>query len=80
VRIFLIYWLTPLKATKVTCDGGATIDEIEALATGGTVQRYDSTGGQFIYNWQIPKQPGACYDVTVTTQDGSSIVAEFKLR
>jgi len=72
--------VTPLKATKVTCDGGATIDEIEALATGGTVLRYDSTGGQFIYNWQTPKQPGACYDVTVTTQDGSSIVAEFKLR
>jgi hypothetical protein len=72
--------VTPLKATKVTCDGGATIDEIEALATGSTVLRYDSTGGQFIYNWQTPKQPGACYNATVTTQDGSSIIAEFELR
>lgn len=60
--------VTPLEATKVTCDAGAPLDEIEALATGGTALRYDATGGQFIYNWQTPKQPGACYDVTVTTQ------------
>ncbi|HVD21087.1 MAG TPA: PxKF domain-containing protein, partial [Nitrososphaera sp.] len=72
--------VTPLKATKVTCDAGAPLDEIEALATGGTALRYDATGGQFIYNWQTPKQHGACYHVTVTTQDASSIVAEFKLR
>jgi hypothetical protein len=72
--------VTPLKASKVTCDAGAPIDEIEALATGGTVLRYDSTAGQFIYNWQTPKQPTACYLVTVTTQDGTPIAAEFKLR
>jgi hypothetical protein len=72
--------VTPLKATRVTCDAGATIDDIEALATGGTVLRYDATAGQFIYNWQTPKQPNTCYHVTVTTQDGSSIVAEFRLR
>jgi hypothetical protein len=72
--------VTPLKATRVTCDAGATIDDIEVLATGGTVLRYDATAGQFIYNWQTPKQPNTCYHVTVTTQDGSSIVAEFRLR
>jgi heme/copper-type cytochrome/quinol oxidase subunit 2 len=72
--------VTPLKATRVTCDTAAPIDEIEALATGGTVLRYDATAGQFIYTWQTPKQPGACYDVTVAKEDGSSIVAEFKLR
>ena len=73
--------VTPLKASKVTCDSGATLDEIEILSSGSTVLRYDSTAGQFIYNWQTPKQPGTCYEVKVGTIDGSfSSVAEFKLR
>ena len=72
--------VTPLKATKVNCDTGLTEDTIELLATGGTSLRYDTTGGQYIYNWQTPKQPGACYDVTITAQDGSSKTAHFKLK
>ena len=71
---------TPLTAKKVNCDSGTTLDEIETVASGSTALRYDSTAGQFIYNWQTPKQPNACYDVTVGTQDGSSIVGEFRLR
>jgi hypothetical protein len=72
--------VTPLKATKVACDTGAPIDDIELTATGGTALRYDTTGGQYIYNWQTPKQPGACYDVTITAQDSSSKTAHFKLK
>jgi hypothetical protein len=71
---------TPLKATKVGCDNGAPIDDIELTATGGTSLRYDTTGGQYIYNWQTPKQPGVCYDVTITATDGSSKTAHFKLK
>jgi hypothetical protein len=71
---------TPLKATKVGCDNGAPIDDIELTATGGTQLRYDTTGGQYIYNWQTPKQPGVCYDVTITANDGSSKTAHFKLK
>jgi hypothetical protein len=70
----------PLKATKVNCDSGATEDTIELLATGGTSLRYDTTGGQYIYNWQTPKQAGACYNVTITANDGSSKTAHFKLK
>jgi hypothetical protein len=70
----------PLKATKVACDTGAPLDDIELTATGGTQLRYDTTGGQYIYNWQTPKQPGACYDVTISAQDGSSKTAHFKLK
>jgi len=55
-------------------------DSIEVLATGGTSLRYDTVGGQFIFNWQTPKLPGKCYTVTMTTQDGSSIIAFFKLK
>jgi hypothetical protein len=73
--------VTPLKASKVACDGSATLDEIEILSTGGTNLRYDSTAGQFIYNWQTLKKPGECYNVRVGTQDGSfTDIAEFKLK
>jgi hypothetical protein len=65
---------------KVQCTGGALEDAIEVVSTGGTSLRYDSTAGQFIQNWQTPKLPGACYMVTMTTDDGSSLVANFKLK
>jgi len=67
-------------AKQIACIGG-TDDSVEVLATGGTSLRYDPTGiGQFIYNWQTPKKPGQCYQVTMTTLDGSSLSAFFKLK
>ena len=66
--------------TKVACETGASADEIEVTSTGGTTLRYDATGGQFVQNWQTPKAPGSCYRVTMTTQDGSTIQANFKLK
>ena len=66
--------------TRIACDGGATLDEIEVTSTGGTSLRYDTTGGQFIQNWQTPRTAGTCYRVTMTTDDGSSLVALFKLK
>lgn len=70
----------PLKAAKVACDTGATVDAIELVATGGTALRYDATGGQFIYNWKTPTAAGACYKVTITANDGSSQTASFKIK
>ncbi len=64
---------------QVTCNAGAE-DTVEVVATGGTSLRYDETAGQFIYNWQSPRLPGKCYSVTLTTLDGSSITAFFKLK
>jgi hypothetical protein len=67
--------------TGVTCPGvDAATDNIELTTTGGTSLRYDATAGQFIQNWQTPKKPGACYKVTMTTDDGSTLVALFKLK
>ena len=71
------------KAVEIGC--GALVwfaaDEIEITSTGGTSLRYDSTGGQFIQNWQTPKNKvGTCWAVTMTTQDGSSLNAFFKLK
>jgi len=70
----------PLRATRIICASGAEEDTIELLATGGTSLRYDSTGGQYIYNWKTPTGIG-CYKVTVSATDGSSsITAYFKTK
>ncbi|MFY9587859.1 MAG: PxKF domain-containing protein [Actinomycetota bacterium] len=65
---------------QITCGTSAPEDTVEVTATGGTSLRYDTTGGQFIFNWQTPKRPGTCWAVTMTTADGSSISANFKLK
>jgi hypothetical protein len=64
----------------LTCGTGIALDDIENYATGGTSLRYDTTTGQFIFNWQTPRTPGACYRVTLTLLDGTSISANFKLK
>ncbi len=72
---------TPLKATPVNCTTGAAEDAIELTASGSTSLRYDSTSGQFIYNWKTPAKAGTCYHVSVSTADGSSTpIAQFKLK
>jgi hypothetical protein len=65
---------------KVNCTTSGGVDAIEDYATGSTTLRYDTTSGQFIFNWKTPKGPGTCYRVTMTTQDGSSISADFTLK
>lgn len=73
--------VSSVQTQVIGCDtvAGAE-DPVEATTTGGTALRYDTTAGQFIFNWQTPKAPGSCYAVTVTTLDGSKIVANFKLK
>jgi hypothetical protein len=73
-------YVTGLSVRPMTCETGTLEDAIEMTATGGTVLRYDTTGGQFIYNWQTPKMPGKCYFVTDATADGGAISANFKLK
>jgi hypothetical protein len=65
---------------KINCISAGGEDAIEQFATGSTILRYDTTSGQFIFNWKSPKTPGTCYRVTMTTQDGSSISADFTLK
>jgi hypothetical protein len=67
-----------INAISGACSGGMDVPIDELSATGGTSVRYDTTGGQFIFNWQTPKKAGTCYMVTVTTRDGSSLSAYFK--
>jgi len=69
-----------LTLTQVACTSGLPSDAIEITSTGGTSLRYDTTAGQFVYNWKTPKMGGTCWDVTLTLVDGSSITAHFNLR
>jgi hypothetical protein len=48
------------------------------LATGGTILRY--ADGQFIFNWQTPMKANASYQFTMFANDGSTIIAFFKLK
>jgi len=64
---------------QITCGTGA-VDDIEVVATGNTSLRYDTTAGQFVYNWKTPSVAGNCYSVTMTAKDGSTITAFFKLK
>ena len=59
---------------------GYVADDIGFITTGGTALRYDGKTGQFVQNWQTPRKPGACCQVTVTTYDGSQRSALFKLK
>jgi hypothetical protein len=71
-----------LGAKLVACGtfSGDSIDEIELTATGGTALRYDTTAGQYIYNWKTPTGAAKCYIVTMTTDDGSKLSAQFKTK
>jgi hypothetical protein len=65
---------------QVSCPSAPILDEVEIVSTGGTVLRYDGSGGQFIQNWQTPRTAGTCYRVTMTTQDNSALVAYFRTK
>lgn len=70
-----------LSVHQVACPG-TTMDTATVAAdpAGSTTLRYDTSSGQFIYNWKVPTTPGACYQVTMTTADGASRSALFRLR
>lgn len=67
-----------ISAKSYSCDPNAALDPVEITASGGTSLRYDTGGGQFVYNWQTPKTRGVCYQVAVSTTDGATITAQFK--
>lgn len=70
------------KAQKVDCGtlGSLGEDAIETVATGATSLRYDATAGQYIYNWQTPRQAGTCWRLDIEFVDGTTKSASFKLK
>jgi hypothetical protein len=76
-------YVQSFKTYEIACGAVAWLptDEIEMTTSGNTSLRYDSTGGQFIQNWQTPKnKAGFCYAAVMTTTDGNSLSAFFKLK
>lgn len=63
--------------TGVDCTSHTPIAPVTLDSTGATALRWDGT--EFIDNWKTPATAGACYSVTATTTDGSSITALFQL-
>ena len=61
------------------CEGNTADATLELVSTNATGLRYDEVEGQFIQNWKTPKQPGACYIVTLTAGN-AELVAYFKLK
>ena len=69
-----------LTSTKVDCSTGDKLGSPQPLTPqSGTSLRYNTITGQFIFYWRTPYQSNTCYDVQLTTKDGSAIVAHFKL-
>jgi hypothetical protein len=66
-----------LTVARISCASGEARGAIETVAGGRTRLRYEH--GSFVYRWKTPRQRGTCLSVTVTTQDGSSLSARFKL-
>ncbi len=65
---------------RMTCPTTSSADPIESYSSGNTVLHYDAKAGQFVFNWKAPKAPGSCYEVTMSTKDGSKITAYFQLK
>jgi hypothetical protein len=62
------------------CSAGTEDPMGDLPNTGATALRYDTTGHQFIQNWQTPKGANHCYVVRMTAIDGSVITAYFKTK
>lgn len=72
-----------IVGTNVTCTPGAEqdVERIPLTMHGSSRLRYDRGDGHFIFKWQTPSHStGKCYRIDMTTQDGSSLSAFFKLK
>lgn len=68
--------ITSYGATQVPCPSSPVTTTDTTVTTGASSLRYDTTSGQFIFNWQSPKGAGQCYQVSVTA-GGSTATASF---
>ncbi|MFB7885051.1 PxKF domain-containing protein [Microbacterium sp. NPDC056057] len=67
-------------AREIKCDLSDVQSDDLFTTTGGTTLRYDATAHQWIQNWATPKNAGKCYQVTLTTADGTTLKAQFKTK
>ncbi len=78
VNLATAFQAAQMKNCTLTADTDPV--DFTITATGSTTLRYDTTGMQWIYNWQTPKvTTTTCYRTYVTFADGSSLEAFFQL-
>jgi hypothetical protein len=65
------------SVASVACSTSVAEDQVDWVTSDATSLRYD--GQQFHQNWKTPKGTG-CYIARVTTADGKSLSANFKLK
>lgn len=71
----------PLEIKPVACLSPALYDEVETTSSDPTTLQFSAEQGRFIYTWQTPRQhANVCYTVTLSTIDGSSLSAFFRLK
>lgn len=63
-------------AQQITCNARTPIGDRLVIPVSGL--RYG--GGKFAQDWTTPRQPGNCYEVTVSTKDGSNLSALLQLK
>jgi len=70
-----------LFSAKIDCVTGAVLQvPIKVDPSGGSSFRYEPTGGFFDFEWKTPNDRNTCYDAIFKAQDGSTLVAHFKLK
>lgn len=68
------------SVASVGCSSAVAEDQVDWVTSEATSLRYDTTDRQFIQNWKTPKAAGTCYLARITTADGKSLSATFKLK
>ncbi|CAN5589252.1 hypothetical protein BH23CHL5_BH23CHL5_20410 [soil metagenome] len=69
--------IASFTVTKISCSSQAHEEPVDFTTSGSTSLKY--SGGMFHQNWKTPKSTG-CYKVVVTTVDGATLVAYFRLK
>jgi hypothetical protein len=70
--------IASVAIVQVSCSAATGQATIQPTSGGSTALTYSD--GAFHQNWKTPKSAGSCYRVTVTTVDGATIDAYFKLK
>ena len=70
------------KSSKVTCDTGVSLDDIEQTLTAGSSSlSYSAGNGQYNYIWKTEKAwAGTCRQLVVKLIDGTTHTANFKVK
>ena len=74
--------ISSFTQTRINCGelSGDPQDQIEETNSLLTNLQYNGQTGYYQANWKTPKQPNTCWEAKVTTADGSSLAAFFKLK